>query len=94
MAGCGEKSPPYGALYPQLSYVHHISMATLNLPVHGMTCGGCARTVEKKLSAMASVAKVTVDLDGGRATIDYDAAAASPEVFAKAVRQLGFEVPA
>jgi copper chaperone CopZ len=69
-------------------------MATLNLPVDGMTCGGCARTVEKKLAGMPGVAKVTVDLDSKRATIDYDAAAAAPEAFANAVHQLGFEVPA
>jgi copper chaperone len=69
-------------------------MASLNLPVHGMTCGGCARTVEKKLSGMPGVAKVVVDLDGKRAAIDYDAAAVGPEALANAVRQLGFEVPA
>ena len=59
-----------------------------------MTCGGCARTVEKKLSSTPGVAKVTVDLDGGSATVEYDAAAVHPETLANAVRQLGYEVPA
>ena len=66
---------------------------TLKLPVHGMTCGGCARTVEKKLAATPGVAKVTVDLEGGSATVEYDAAKVQPEALAGAVRQLGYEVP-
>jgi copper chaperone CopZ len=66
---------------------------TLNLPVRGMTCGNCARAVEKKLAATPGVAKVTVDLAGGSATVEYDAAAVKPEALANAVRQLGYEVP-
>ena len=67
---------------------------TVNLPVRGMTCGGCARTVEKKLLATSGVSKVTVDLDGGSATVEYDTAKVQPDTLANAVRQLGFEVPA
>ena len=67
---------------------------TVNLPVRGMTCGGCARTVERKLSSTPGVAKVTVDLEGGSATVEYDASAVQPEALANAVRQLGYEVPA
>jgi copper chaperone CopZ len=59
-----------------------------------MTCGGCARSVEKKLSSTPGVTKVSVDLEGGRATVEYDGAAVQPETLANAVRQLGFEVPA
>jgi copper chaperone CopZ len=67
---------------------------TLNLPVRGMTCGNCARSVEKKLAGTPGVAKVTVDLEGARARVEYDAAAVKPETLANAVRQLGYEVPA
>jgi len=71
-------------------------MATqmLKMPVRGMTCGGCARTVEKRLSSTSGVSKVTVDLEGGSATVEYDAAAVRPEDLANAVRKLGYEVPA
>ena len=71
-----------------------MAIQTVNLPVRGMTCGGCARTVERKLSATPGVVKVTVDLEGGSATVQYDAAAVEPETLANAVRQLGYEVPA
>lgn len=67
---------------------------TVNLPVRGMTCGGCARTVEKKLLATSGVSKVTVDLEGGSAAVEYDAATVQPDTLANAVRQLGYEVPA
>jgi copper chaperone CopZ len=67
---------------------------TLKMTVHGMTCGNCARSVERKLTATAGVSKATVDLLNQNAIIDYDAAAVKPEALAAAVRQLGFEVPA
>ena len=59
-----------------------------------MTCGNCARSVERKLAATPGVTKATVDLPGSRATVEYDAAIVKPEVLANAVRQLGFQVPA
>ena len=82
------------AMYPRAVKVHHIGMATLNLPVRGMTCGNCARTVEKKLAGTRGVSKVTVDLASANASIEYDASAVQPEALANAVRQLGYEVPA
>jgi len=67
---------------------------TLNLSIHGMTCGNCARSVEKKLAAAPGVSKVAVDLAGARATVQYDSAVVQPEALANAVRGLGYEVPA
>ena len=67
---------------------------TLNLSVRGMTCGNCARSVERKLASTPGVSKVTVDLAGGNAAVEYDAAVVQPEALAGAVRQLGYEVPA
>jgi copper chaperone CopZ len=67
---------------------------TLKMTVHGMTCGNCARSVERKLTATPGVHKATVDLLNQNAIIDYDAGTVQPEALAAAVRQLGFEVPA
>jgi len=71
---------------------HHISMATdtLKLKVTGMTCGNCARSVERTLAAIPGVGKVTVDLAGGAATAEYDGAAVTPDALASAVRELGY----
>jgi copper chaperone CopZ len=66
----------------------------LDLPIRGMTCGNCARSVEKKLSGTPGVTKAAVDLQGARATVEYDADLVKPEALANAVRDLGYEVPA
>ena len=76
--------------------LHHIGMAleTLDLAVQGMTCGNCARSVERKLSATPGVTKATVNLEAARASVEYDSSLVKPETLANAVRQLGYEVPA
>ena len=71
-------------------------MATqiLNLTVRGMTCGNCARSVERRLAATLGVTKAAVDLQAATATVEYDADVVKPETLAGAVRALGYEVPA
>ena len=69
-------------------------METLTLPVQGMTCGNCARSVERKLLATPGVKTAVVDLAGARASVEYDTAQTNPGAIANAVRQLGYEVPA
>ena len=71
-------------------------MATqiLNLPVRGMTCAHCARSVERKLAGTPGVAKAAVDLEAASATVEYDTDMVRPETLAGAVRALGYEVPA
>jgi len=67
---------------------------TLHLPVRGMTCGNCARTVERALASTPGVSKASVNLQGASATVEYDVERVKPEALAEAVRDLGYEVPA
>ena len=67
---------------------------TLHLTVHGMTCGNCARTVERKLAGTPGVTKAVVDLNGEAADVEYVTGLVKPETLAEAVRKLGYEVPA
>ena len=69
-------------------------METLSLTVRGMSCGNCARGVERTLAGTAGVSKASVDLAAARATVEYDAAKVTPETLAAAVRKLGYEVAA
>lgn len=71
-----------------------MAVEMLQMPVKGMTCGNCARSVERKLSGVPGVTKATVDLAGASASVEYDSALVKPETIANAVRQLGYEVPA
>jgi copper chaperone CopZ len=67
---------------------------TLSMAIRRMTCGNCARGVERTLSATPGVAKATVDLQAASATVEYDAGKVTPEALAAAVRKLGYEVAA
>ncbi|MBW7849033.1 MAG: heavy-metal-associated domain-containing protein [Rhodospirillales bacterium] len=55
--------------------------------VTGMTCGGCARSVESAIKAAVPGAKVTVDVAAGRVTVD---GSADETIVAKAVDDAGF----
>ena len=55
--------------------------------VNGMTCGGCARSVEQAIKVAAPQAKVSIDLTAGTVTVE-----AAPEAsVAQAVEDAGFE---
>jgi Cu+-exporting ATPase len=64
---------------------------TFNLAVHGLTCANCVRSVERKLMGVPGVTKTSVSLASASATVEYDTDLVQPEMFAKAVRELGFE---
>lgn len=51
------------------------AVGALTLSVSGMTCGGCAKTVERVLARVLGVTDVTVDLASGSAVIGGKAAA-------------------
>jgi copper chaperone CopZ len=68
-----------------------MAVETLNLSVRGMTCANCARSVERKLLGVPGVTKASVNLEAASATVEYDTALVKPEMFAKAVRELGYE---
>ena len=57
--------------------------------VNGMTCGGCAKHVEKALRSMAGVSAVVVDVAQGTATVE---GAASFEAMAASVGAAGYEL--
>jgi copper chaperone CopZ len=66
--------------------------ATKNLSINGMTCANCVRSVERKLLGVPGVTNTTVSLEAASATVEYDTDLVKPEMFAKAVRELGYEV--
>jgi len=66
---------------------------TLHLTVRGMTCGNCARSVERTLAGTPGVTKASVDLQSASATVECDTSLVKLEVLTAAVRDLGYEVP-
>jgi copper chaperone CopZ len=67
-----------------------MAKAQIEFRVEGMTCQGCVRSIEKKLSTVAGVDRAHVNLGAGKATVEYDDALADPARLMGAVGQIGF----
>lgn len=59
--------------------------------VAGMTCGGCAASVSRKLRAVAGVAGVEVDVASGAVTVTSDTTLETADV-RSAVEQAGYRL--
>ena len=62
----------------------------LDLSISGMTCGSCVRHVTEALRGVEGVSEAIVDLQGGRATVEYDPATATAEQMVQAVEAAGY----
>ena len=65
----------------------------VDLPVSGMTCAACARTIERKLSKTPGVERALVNLATNTATVEYTPAKAKVGDFIGAIEDLGYGVP-
>ncbi len=69
-------------------------MTDLTLPITGMTCGGCVRSVTAVLQALPGVESVSVTLEPGQAQVRFDAAQVTPAQIQAAIEDAGFDIPA
>src|SRR5512136_2758999 len=58
--------------------------------IGGMTCASCVSHVEGALKSVPGVKNVVVNLATGKASVDYDAALATPKALKKAVEEVGY----
>ena len=65
----------------------------VTIPVQGMTCASCVRTVERNLQKVPGVAQAEVNLATERATIRYDDGQASVGDLVQKVSDIGYSVP-
>ena len=65
----------------------------VDLPVSGMMCAACARSIERTLSGTAGVERAHVNLATNTATVEYDPARATVRDFVGAIEELGYGVP-
>ncbi len=65
----------------------------VDLPVSGMTCAACARTIERTLANTAGVERARVNLATSTATIEYDPSRVQIADFIEAIEDLGYGVP-
>ena len=64
----------------------------ISLKVTGMSCSGCSANVEKALKGVAGVSAASVDLKGGKATVEYDPAKTNEKEMAAAVKKAGYGI--
>jgi len=69
-----------------------MGLQRVKIPVRGMTCGNCARSVERKLASSPGVTDARVDLAGGSATVEFDADRTKVPDLVHAIEQLGYSV--
>jgi len=62
----------------------------VKLRIKGMTCGGCATSVEKALKATDGVEQVRVSYDRGIAIVKYDDQKVTVEQLQEVVKNTGF----
>jgi Cu+-exporting ATPase len=67
-------------------------MSDVTLPVTGMTCAACARTIERTLQKVPGVQDASVNLMTNRATVRFDPSRADVSDLKKAVRDVGYGV--
>jgi copper chaperone CopZ len=65
-------------------------MKTEIFPVAGMTCSGCARTVQNILKNQQGVAEAMVDLAHAQATVTYDETRISATAMAEVLGKMGY----
>lgn len=66
---------------------------SLQLQVNGMVCGGCESAIENALETSEGIREVHASHTEHRVTLLYDPARTSPSLIAKAIENLGYEVP-
>ena len=72
--------------------MEQVMTRTIDLPIDGMTCAGCAARIGRGLSELDGVADAQVNFATERATISYQPEKVDPGAFDKAVQRLGYKV--
>lgn len=67
-------------------------MTSIQFNVQGMSCAGCAQSIERRLITTAGVESAVVDLAAGTATVTFDEAITTANSLEKVIESLGFDV--
>jgi copper chaperone len=67
------------------------TMASTTLKISGMSCGHCVAAVTKALESAEGVRSARVELEAGRAAVEYDEGRTDPRRLAAVVAEEGYE---
>jgi copper chaperone len=65
-------------------------MTTATLRIEGMSCGHCVKAVTEALEGVDGVERATVDLQAGRAVVDFDESRTTARALANVVMDEGY----
>ncbi|MDP9169527.1 MAG: heavy-metal-associated domain-containing protein [Acidobacteriota bacterium] len=65
--------------------------AKVQLHVEGMTCQGCVKSIETKLSGIDGVSYAHVNLGQGTASVEFDDVRTDANKLLAALQQMGFQ---
>ena len=69
-----------------------VNTNTITIPVLGMTCAGCAVSVESMIAAQEGVKEASVNYATQKVNVVYDPQVTNPENFQKAVQSVGYDL--
>jgi Cu+-exporting ATPase len=69
------------------------SSENVSVPITGMTCVSCAKTIENSIRKVKGVSSASINFAAEKAYIEYDPATSKKEDFEKAIEDAGYHVP-
>ncbi len=67
-------------------------MEKITLPIKGMSCAGCAVSIEKAISKLEGVSSINVNFATEKAAIEYDPEKISISLMNDAIKKFGYEI--
>jgi mercuric ion binding protein len=75
---------------PLLAQPALAAVQTTRLAVANMSCALCGPTVRIAASRVAGVSEITIDVDGGMATVTFEDTLTGPAAIAEAITSAGY----
>jgi copper chaperone CopZ len=63
----------------------------VQIPVVGMTCGGCAKSIHNALLKVDGIYSAEITFESGRAVVAYDKKKVAVDAIVKAIEQAGYK---
>lgn len=67
-------------------------MASTQFNIQGMSCAGCAQSIQRRLQSTPGVTAATVDLVSASASVEFDDKLTNADSLEKVIESLGFDV--
>src|ERR1044072_6657362 len=63
------------------------------IPIHGMTCQSCVKSITNAVSSLSGIVNVSVSLENNEATFSFDANKITKSTIIETIENCGFTVP-